>query len=148
MTANRLLGNSLEALAAKLGELAEEYPAELKPVCEVLATISARRDEPNDFRRNLKDLAEAVIHVRTRPNCPPRFRELPVPPYDLWLPFKAEDLTPSDPEAMPEAIRIFNEKVSEAAFRMHCVIPDAVADGGPRADAETPASGSAEGSDA
>ncbi|HEV7892056.1 MAG TPA: hypothetical protein VGP08_15530 [Pyrinomonadaceae bacterium] len=116
MTANILLGASLEALAAKLGELGDTYPSELKPVCEALAAISARGGETDDFRRNLKDLAEAVIHVRTRPGSPQRLRELPVPPYDLWLPFKAEDLTPSDPEDIVDAVRIFNHKVSELAF--------------------------------
>lgn len=140
MSPNNLLRNSLDVLATKLGELTEDYPSELKPICDVLATITSRGEEAGEFRRNLKDLAEAVIHVRTRPGSPPRFRELPVPPYDLWLPFKAEDLTPSDPEDIVDAVRIFNHKVSELAFS-HCYADNTEKDARP--GQETPGQSSA-----
>lgn len=135
MDANKLLGNSLDALTAKLKELVEDYPTELKPICDVLGSITAHGEDANVFRRDLKDLAEAVIHVRTRPGSPVRFRELPVPPYDLWLPFKAEDLTPSDPEDILDAVRIFNHKVSDLAFA-YCSADDAMKK--PQSDKEAP----------
>ncbi|MDQ3743129.1 MAG: hypothetical protein M3444_01980 [Acidobacteriota bacterium] len=138
MNANKLLGISLDALAAKLRELAEEYPSELKPVCDLLGSIASHEENTDVFRRDLKDLAEVVIQVRTQKGSPLRFRELPVPPYDLWLPFKAEDLTPSDPEDIVDAVRIFNHKVSELAFtycRDNCDARDA------RPGQETPGQG-------
>lgn len=132
MTANKLLENSLDTLAAKLGELTADHASELQGICDVLATITSRGMEPADFRRNLKELAEAVIHVRTRPNSPSRFRELPVPPYDLWLPFKAEDSTTTDSEEMFEAMKIFNHKVTALALLNACA-----ADARPQAQPQT-----------
>ena len=118
--ANRLLENSLEGLAVKIEELSIDHAVELQPICEALTIIHGRGMESTEFRVDLKELAEAVIKVLTRPGTPARLRELPIPPYDLWLPFKAEDLTPSDPEDLVEAMRIFNHKVSDLAFKHGC----------------------------
>src|SRR5690349_2228099 len=107
LAATELLKNSLDKLATKLDELAAGHSAECQRIHDVLADITARGSETSEFRRDLKNLAQVVIAVRTQPGNAPSLRELPVPPYDLWLPFKAEDLTPSDPEDMVEATRIF-----------------------------------------
>ncbi|MGB9179543.1 MAG: hypothetical protein WCB68_09905 [Pyrinomonadaceae bacterium] len=114
MTANELLKSSLNTLATKLGEFPDEHSSEFQPISKVLNEITERGMETDAFRKNLKELAEAVIQVRK--SSPSRFRELPVPPYDLWLPFKAEDLTPTDSVDLEEAKQIFNHKVTELAL--------------------------------
>lgn len=120
MTATDLLKNSLDTLAAKLKELSADYSSELQPICEALSGMTARGLETTDFRRNLKELARAVIQLRTGVGSPARFRELPVPPYDLWLPFKAEDLRTADSADLIEAGRIFNAKVGQMDFNFGC----------------------------
>ena len=119
-TATRLLESSLDQLAAKLDDLAADHSAELDRIRETLAQIATRGLEANDFIWNLRDLAEAVIHVRTKLGNSAALRELPVPPYDLWLPFKARDSTRSDRQELENAVRIFkdfNHKVSEPDLR-------------------------------
>ena len=112
MTASKLLEKSLDELTKKLKELVVSYPAELQPVCDALAAINSRGTETSSFRRNLKELAAAVIQVRALTGSASRLRELPVPPYDLWLPFKAKDSTTTDSEDLIEAMKIFNHKVT------------------------------------
>jgi hypothetical protein len=114
MTANMLLEDSLDKLAAKLGELASDRSSEVQRIRDVLTAIDARGTEAKAFRGNLRELAEAVIYARTSSGNPagnPALRDLPIPPYDLWLPFKAKDLTPSDPKDLDGAVQIWNKKV-------------------------------------
>lgn len=120
MTANVLLEDSLERLAKKLNELMDNYAAELQPICAALTTMINRGMETDGFRRDLKDLADAVITVRKTSGAPAPFRELPVPPYDLWLPFKAADLTPADAQDLSEPARILNHKVTAMAMAAGC----------------------------
>jgi hypothetical protein len=80
---------------------------ELRDIRAVLAEIDESGAEPSAFRRKLKDLAEAVIEARKTGRY--LLRDLPIPPYDLWLPFKAQDLTSSDPEDIADAIEIFKD---------------------------------------
>jgi hypothetical protein len=118
-TATDFLESSLNKLAAKLDELGADHSSELDRIRDALVQIAIRGLEVDDFTRNLKDLAEAVIHVRTKPGNTASLRELPVPPYDLWLPFKADDLADSDPHDLDDAVRIFkefNHKVDASAF--------------------------------
>lgn len=120
MTAPKLLESSLDKLAAKLSELEADHSSELQSVRDVLARVGASSLEKKEFTRNLKDLAQAVIDVRIKSNVGSPLRQLPVPPYDLWLPFKADDLADSDSHDLDDAVRIFkefNEKVSEELFR-------------------------------
>ncbi|HJQ25466.1 MAG TPA: hypothetical protein VKA60_16215 [Blastocatellia bacterium] len=115
--ATTLLKSSLDCLSEKLGRLAND--PELDRVREALAQIARRGLEPDDFVKDLKELAEAVIEVRKKPGNSAALRELPVPPYDLWLPFKAKDWTCSDAAELADAVRIFrefNHKVSPEAL--------------------------------
>jgi hypothetical protein len=112
MTVDKVLEDSLEKLTKKLTELMVTYPAELQPICAALNTIVSRGMNTDGFRRDLKDLAEAVITVRRTSGAPAPFRELPVPPYDLWLPFKAADLTPADAEDLSEPAQVLNHKIT------------------------------------
>lgn len=107
---SKVLEDCLDKLLAKLKELALDNSGEFQRLNTVLARITDPGTEPNDFTRNLKELAEVVIDMRTHPSTP-AMRELPVPPYDLWLPFKARDLTPSDSKDLEAAKQILNEKV-------------------------------------
>ena len=119
-TADKLLEDSLSRLAAKLDEFAVDYPAELRPICEAVKNIAEGGMETTDFKTNIRSLAQAVIDVRTKSGSPSRFRELPIPPYDLWLPFKADDLAPADTEDLDGVALIFNHRVSEMALAHGC----------------------------
>ena len=116
MNVNKVLEDSLEKLAKKLSELMTTHPTELQPICTALSTIMSRETNTDNFRKDLKDLAEAVISVRRTSGAPGSFRELPVPPYDLWLPFKAADLTPADADDLSEPAQILNHKVTAMAM--------------------------------
>jgi len=110
-TANKLLEDSLNSLASKLGELAASHSSELQPISATLAEIDARSTDITSFKRNLKALAGAVIVVR-KSSAPPLLKELPIPPYDLWLPFVAQDANVPVDENLKDAMRIFGEKVN------------------------------------
>ena len=124
MTVDKVLEDSLEKLTKKLTELMATYPAELQPICAALNTMVSRGMNTDGFRRDLKDLAEAVITVRRTSGAPAPFRELPVPPYDLWLPFKAADLTPADAEDLSEPAQVLNHKVTAMVMTIgSCKVP-------------------------
>jgi hypothetical protein len=120
MTANVLLEDSLERLTKKLNELMVNHATELQPICTALTNMTNRGMDADGFRRDLKELADAVITVRKASGAPPLFRELPVPPYDLWLPFKAADLTPADALDLSEPAQILNHKVTAMAIAIGC----------------------------
>jgi hypothetical protein len=107
--AHTILEDSLERLVAKVDELAATHPLELQPIRAALAEINSNGVDAGSFQASLIKLAEAVIYVRKHPGSPSRLRDLPIPPYDLWLPFKARDLASSDPEDIADAIKIFKE---------------------------------------
>jgi len=120
MNVNAILEDSLERLAKKMNELMPTHPAELQPICNALTTMRSRGMNTEGFRRDLMNLAEAVIGVRKICGTSASFRDLPVPPYDLWLPFKAADLTPADAQDLSEAAQIFNHKVTAMAKSIEC----------------------------
>ena len=117
MNANEFLEDSLDRLAADLDALWADHSSELEGIRQALANIAGRGTEPGEFRRSLMELAEAVIDVRKAHRGHQSLGKLPVPPYDLWLPFKARDFAPSDPEDLSETAPMFNHKVSQLAFR-------------------------------
>lgn len=116
--ANQLLKESLDGLAGALGDLGADYASDLKPIREALAKNNERGTDTDDwFIRNLKDLAEAVITVRKAHQSEPLLGKLPIPPYDLWLPFKAKDSTDSDRVDFEEAKAILkNHKIVRSHF--------------------------------
>ena len=116
--ANQLLKESLDGLAGALGDLGTDYASDLKPIREALAKNNERGTDTDDwFIRNLKDIAEAVITVRKAHRSEPLLGKLPIPPYDLWLPFKAKDSTDSDRVDFEEAKTILkNHKIVRAHF--------------------------------
>lgn len=117
MDANGLLEKSLDELAAKLDALAADHSQQLQPIRDAIMHIEERGGmTAESFIRDLMELSGMVIQVRTQA-ASPALRDLPVPPYDLWLPFKAEDLTRSDRVDLPGAIRIYNQMVDKCDFR-------------------------------
>ncbi len=61
---------------------------DLEPVELALVGLKAARTggELLEFQRALVELSRHVIGVRHKGNG--RLKQLPIPPYDLWLPFK------------------------------------------------------------
>jgi hypothetical protein len=126
--ANSLLEKSLQNFGERFEALLDGHFEELKPIGSVLKIIDPRgSSEPGAFVRNLIDFSSAIIEVRNlvdfasaaeiRKNPVAALGELPVPPYDMWLPFKAEDVTPNPPEGLGEAIRIFDERIRDLAAK-------------------------------
>jgi hypothetical protein len=115
MEANNLLEDSLKKFAERFRAMAPKHFAELRPIGNVIRALSAP-DSLNEgaFVKNLVNLSEAVIEVRKNPASPPSFRELPIPPYDLWLPFKAHGAA-LEPKDLNKANDVFSKQVGELA---------------------------------
>ncbi len=105
----KLLDECLGALEETLGQLGEECRRDLAPVREALGRIGAEKDEES-FCSNVMALAEAIIQVRLT-TVHEELKGLPTPPYDLWLPFKAQDIRPNDSLELGAAMPIWNERI-------------------------------------
>ncbi len=138
ITANDTLEGSLNTLAAELGKLSAAHSSELQPIRAALEGIYARGIEAGAFRKNLVELAKAVIEVRKTPGISASLQKLPVPPYDLWLPFMAQSLTPPVTEDLVAVTQIFKDRVSSFVHALH-VAPAKVLDPAipPKSDAST-----------
>lgn len=110
----------LEANLTKLRETvalvqeASEQSA-LAPVYAALRLLDEAMSAAEDtycFVQALVGLARAIIAVRQTVQRGP-LAELPVPPYDLWLPFKAASLRPSDEPSLryAAAAPVLNKKI-------------------------------------
>jgi TIR domain-containing protein len=136
-TANKILEDSLTKLGCKLNELLAGYSAELQPIRTALAEIDTRMVDPAVFKRSLISLAGAVINVRkSSPGSSP-LRQLPVPPYDLWLPFMIPGQSTSDSEDLAEIPLTFNKKVDELIRKIitSAVVPQPKSElSGPKGD--------------
>jgi hypothetical protein len=103
--ANKLLEESLGRFDQRFRVLAPKFFSELRPLGDVIANIEL---QPEPFVDCLLKFSDAVVTIRTKQAA---VRELPVPPYDLWLPFKAEHVSKWDPQALEDASQIFQEKI-------------------------------------
>jgi hypothetical protein len=104
MEANILLEESLSRFDEKFRVLGPKFVSELRPLGDVIASIEL---QPEPFFDNLLKFADAVVAVRKNT----ALRDLPVPPYDLWLPFKAEQVFKWDPSALEGANGIFQKRI-------------------------------------
>jgi hypothetical protein len=93
----------LEASMKKLAEAISRVPEgernALAPVNAALTSLeqSMKAEDHKTFVCCLVDLADAVIEVRKKAQAGGGpLAEIPVPHYDLWLPFKADSLRTSD----------------------------------------------------
>jgi hypothetical protein len=95
--AERELEVGLKEMREAISRVPEEERGALAPVHEALQTLddSMAKQNREQFVRSLVGLARAVLEVRQRTPRGP-LAEIPVPPYDLWLPFKAGALRLSD----------------------------------------------------
>jgi|ERR1041384_404574 hypothetical protein len=106
---DKRLKKSLEILRETVNNLkSRDEVREFQPIGNVFKDLKpVDDDEPASFIRALRDLSDAVILVRSTSKTP-AISSLPVPPYDLWLPFKTP--ASSTVKASSEAIKLFNDE--------------------------------------
>ena len=138
--ANALLEESLRVFGERFNRVLADQFTQLTPIGDALKQIRARgAGDPACFVRNLVDLSSAIIQVRNAVDFSTAvvigkssnavLGSFPVPPYDLWLPFKAEDLTPGPAEGLEQAVRIFEASVYPLATKwIHLEAPGGIAD--------------------
>jgi len=87
---------SLKQLREAIARAPEDEQGILLPVQASLVALDesmTAKDKDLCFVKALVGLARAVIEVRQKVQSGP-LKTLPVPPYDLWLPFKAASQRP------------------------------------------------------
>src|ERR1035438_6103414 len=104
MESDKLLEESLSRFDERFRVLAPKFFAELRPLGDVIEAIDLK---PEPFVESLLRFSDAVVAARKNM----ALRDLPVPPYDLWLQFKAEHVYEWDPQALADANHIFQEKI-------------------------------------
>lgn len=114
MEANEKLKDSLKRFVEKFDDLAPKHFSELKHLGDTIQAVSASGMKPETFVRDLVNFSAAVVEVRVSSKSIHALKGLPVPPYDLWLPFKAKGRTPEQ-QALTEAAHNFSERVGELA---------------------------------
>lgn len=114
--ADGLLKKSLDRLMEKLGTLEGDQLVEFQPIGDAVTKIQAADNTEASFTKNLIDLSEAVIKVRIK-SASSVLQDLGIPPYDLWLPFKAATSSSASLEALSDTIAIFREGIEDLASR-------------------------------
>lgn len=116
MTSTELLSESLTGLRDKLAEVPQEHLPEIEKIREAIAAFEPEDEDADRFAKRIVGLAEAVIETRKHATIH-LLRSLPVPPYDLWLPFKAANLRGSlDNEHIRGANRVVNRVLGGLAL--------------------------------
>lgn len=114
MQANAQLEESLQKLVERFRALTAKHFQELKPIGDASTEIEPIAEQDRgSFLCHLKRLSAAIISVRKNPNNSPPVRDLPVPPYDLFLPFRSETAAGNDASVWAKAISTFNDRVQE-----------------------------------
>jgi len=101
------LKDSLTRLAAKLQNVPSGTP-NLEKISQAIANLNSPELDETNFAQRLKELAEAVIDARTS-STNEWMKQLPIPPYDLWLPFKAKNLRTNDQSDIGIARAVINQ---------------------------------------
>jgi hypothetical protein len=113
--ANEQFEEGLRKLVERFNALAPRCFEELKPIGDALPTINRINEKDQGlFLRDLKRLSAAVIKVRKKPENSASTKDLPVPPYDLFLPFRSEGPA-TDAAVFDKAIGTFNKTVQQLA---------------------------------
>jgi len=103
------LGEGLESLGTAIDDLTVEETIDLGEIRERLATIDDLGGE--QYIRAYVELAGRVIETRVQGGTG-QLSTLPVPPYDLMLPFKARDLLKGcGPQSPRSQVPVYNRKV-------------------------------------
>jgi hypothetical protein len=93
------LKDKLGKLAIELRELGKEHKSELKLIHETFKEMNLEEmEKPENFLKNLVSLTKAVIRVSYQEKSSPLYGKLTLPPYDLFLPFKAKKLAENENE--------------------------------------------------
>jgi hypothetical protein len=116
MDANRTLEESLGRFDDQFVNLAQAYTSQLKPVFDVITSIEL---QPEPFVENLLKFSDAVVTVRRHVDL----RDLEVPPYDLWLPFKTGMTQQWEPQGLEEAKQILQGRIVSWAQYIRNVVP-------------------------
>jgi hypothetical protein len=115
MDANAILSEYLTKLSDTLQGLDKDCDAEFEGVGNAIIEIHASADSTFDtFVKNIVKLSDAIVVTRGRSDS---LRNLPVLPYDLWLPFKSDTAARSSDESLTEAAAVFNTQVGDMASR-------------------------------
>jgi hypothetical protein len=109
--ADSKLNDSLKRFFKKFQELTPKHRSELEPIGRAVEAITTSGPKPETFVSDLLRFSAAVIEVRSSKG-PSALKELPVPPYDLWLPFKAKGKMPQ-PNAVAAVSHDFTERINE-----------------------------------
>jgi hypothetical protein len=111
---NTQLADNLQKLMEQFRTLTSKHFQELKPIGDALIEIKRSEGKDKEFVRNLKTLSSAVIAVRKEPRNSASVRNLTVPPYDLFLPFKSNSTGRNDSAVFDDAaIKTFNEAIQQ-----------------------------------
>src|ERR1041385_5992740 len=114
MQVNTQVADSLETFIKQFRTLTSKHFDELRPIGDAVMEIKPCQVEDREtFMRSLKTLSAAVITVRKEQRNSPSVRGLPVPPYDLFLPFKAVGIGSDNPEVLASVIKSFNEGMDQ-----------------------------------
>jgi|SRR6185436_14135364 len=84
---------SLKQLREAITRVPEDEQGILAPVQASLVALTESTAKDLSFVKALVGLARTIIEVRQKAQRGP-LKTLPVPPYDLWLPFKAVSQRP------------------------------------------------------
>jgi len=106
------LKNSLSNLKDRLRKLQDTEFLEFQPIGDAIMEIQSDAPSESNFIRHLITLSNALIRVRKNPGN--SLKDLPVLPYHLWLPFKADGSASTTVE-LTDAVQIFDEGVAEIA---------------------------------
>ena len=97
------LKDKLGKLAIELRELGKEHKNELKLIHETFTEMNLEEmEKPENFLKNLVSLTKAVIRVSYQEKSSPLYGKLTLPPYDLFLPFKAKKRAENENENLSD----------------------------------------------
>jgi len=122
------LEDKLQALGTALESLSEEEKEYVRPLADPLVRLeeASRKEDGDAHLRALVDLAGQIIEIRRAHREGP-LSTLPVPPYDLWLPFKARSQYSEKPAALGSEGPVYNKKVLLAVSRCKEILPESPA---------------------
>lgn len=123
---------SLRGLREAISHVPEVERKMLVPVHAALRSLdqSMKAEDDRAFVCALVDLARAVIEVRQGALHGGALAAIPLPPYDLWLPFKAASLRTSDKPSPRDAAwgAVRNSRIGDAVSSSREVLDPFVAE--------------------
>lgn len=109
------LEGEMKKFAHKFGDVAAAHFTSLEPFGnEIVRLLQVMEDDVRTeaFVARLVDFSRAVLEIQKESKSMPVLKELPLPSYDLWLPFKAKSKNP-EAKYLDEANRVFKESLAE-----------------------------------